>query len=85
MPESMWRVRSRQIIRQIIAETGMADMPKLKKALTAAYPFGPRANHPYKIWLNEVRVQLALLTPVPRELVDCRGTGPLFEANHAQD
>lgn len=79
MSESMWRVRSRQIIRQVIAETGTADMHKLKQAIKKSYPFGPRANHPYKTWLNEVRVQIALLAPVAPELADCRGSGPLFE------
>ncbi|MFA7946504.1 hypothetical protein ACEK06_29280 [Pseudomonas brenneri] len=33
-------------------------MQALRKYLTEAYPFGDRANSPYKAWLSEVRRQL---------------------------
>lgn len=29
-----------------------------RSALCDAYPFGPRAHHPYKVWLDEVKKQL---------------------------
>jgi len=37
----------------------MAGRPEheIRAALRAAYPFGPRKHHPYKIWLDEIRVQ----------------------------
>jgi len=30
----------------------------VKAALRAAYPFGPREHHPYRIWLDEIRRQM---------------------------
>lgn len=29
-----------------------ADKARLKQAIDAAYPFGERRNHPYKVWLK---------------------------------
>ena len=31
---------------------------EIKKALREAYPFGERKYHPYKIWLDEIKVQM---------------------------
>ncbi len=46
------------IIAEVIACTGRKDMKALRKALAEAYPYGERANHPYKVWLSEIRRQL---------------------------
>ena len=55
-----WRDQSRPIIAAVIANHPSADTNSLRKALRAAYPWGPKENHPYKIWCDEVRVQLGL-------------------------
>lgn len=46
------------IIRQIIRENEDAEEKDIRKALRDAYPWGPRENHPYKVWSDEVRKQL---------------------------
>ena len=53
-----WRDRVRPIIAAVIAEHG--EGPGLRKALREAYPFGLREYHPYKVWLDEIRVQRGL-------------------------
>ena len=57
--ESRWRARSRDIIKQVLdrAKTLKWDEREIQKALTDAYPFGERAMWPYKIWLDEIKVQ----------------------------
>jgi hypothetical protein len=56
--ESRWRLRARPIIAQILREHPDADERELRRLISAAYPFGERAMHPYKCWLTEVREQL---------------------------
>ena len=46
------------IIDDVIERIGTDDMPKLRKALREAFPWGVREYHPYKIWLDEIRIQL---------------------------
>jgi len=29
-----------------------------RQALRESYPFGEKTNHPYKIWLDEIRKQM---------------------------
>ncbi|HQZ69551.1 MAG TPA: hypothetical protein PLY87_30910 [Planctomycetaceae bacterium] len=53
-----WRKKAAPLIRAVIKQHGTTDLPALKKALRAAYPFLPRKYHPYKIWLDEIRSQL---------------------------
>lgn len=36
-----------------------------KKAVSAAYPFGERRMHPYKMWLKAQRKYLARYSPLP--------------------
>lgn len=55
-----WRDVARPIIAEVIREHGTEDMKKLRKALKEAYPFFERENHPYKVWLSEIKVQLGL-------------------------
>jgi len=35
-----------------------ASFEERKGAIFAAYPFGPRANHPYKVWLKAQKTYL---------------------------
>lgn len=56
--QSSWRNKAAPIIAKLIAELGTQDMPKLRVALSQAYPFGLKRYHPYKIWLDEIRDQL---------------------------
>lgn len=55
-----WRDDAAPIIAEVITRVSREDMKVLKKALRDAYPYGERANHPYKIWCSEVRYQLGL-------------------------
>lgn len=54
---SHWRRIAAPIIARVVAENAGKPEPKLRAALRSAYPFGPREHHPYKIWLDEIRVQ----------------------------
>jgi hypothetical protein len=56
--KSYWREKSRPIIARVIAENKGADEQQVHKALSDAYPFGERKYHPYKIWLDEIAVQM---------------------------
>lgn len=44
-----------------IKETAGQDDKLVRKALREAYPFGPRENHPYKIWLDEIKKQKKII------------------------
>lgn len=57
---SWWRRKAAEVIVKVIAENPDTDYDALKKLISAAYPFGERNYHPYKIWLSEVKNQLAL-------------------------
>lgn len=48
----------RPIIASIIARVGTAAMKQLRKTLRDEFPDPPRAYHPYKVWLDEIAVQL---------------------------
>ena len=62
-----WRDKARPIIAKVIADVGTSDMSRLRRALREAYPWGPREYHPYKIWCDEIRVQLGTK---PKRTVD---------------
>lgn len=55
---SYWRMVARPIIAGIITAMPEASEKELRKAISAAYPFGARRWWPYKQWLKEVRWQL---------------------------
>jgi len=61
-----WRDKARPIIKEVIDTHGAGD-PKIKKHLADAYPFGERRYHPYKIWLSEIKIQLAASKRPPIE------------------
>lgn len=54
---SHWRRRAAPIIAEVLVATAGRPENEIRAALRAAYPFGPREHHPYKIWLDEIRVQ----------------------------
>jgi len=54
---SCWRRRAAPIIARVLAGTKGKPEAEIRAALRAAYPFGPREHHPYKIWLDEIRIQ----------------------------
>jgi hypothetical protein len=64
---STWRDSARPIIAKVLRETKGQDEKVIKKALRDAYPWGQRAMHPYKIWLDEIRRQRGLKTTGPRK------------------
>ena len=52
-----WRERAKPVIAKVLADTAGQPDADIRKALYDAYPFGPRTHHPYKIWLDEIKVQ----------------------------
>ena len=56
--DSHWRNHAAPIIAKVIAEHKGEDENIIRRALREAYPFGERKYHPYKIWNDEVHVQL---------------------------
>ena len=52
-----WREHSRAVVAAVLKETEGQTQTQIKVALYHAYPFGERAMHPYKIWLNEIKRQ----------------------------
>jgi hypothetical protein len=64
-----WRSIARPIIAETIKKVGTGDEKVLKKALREAYPFGERAYYPYKVWLDEIKVQTGKKkgTPMPAD------------------
>jgi len=57
MPRNTWRDSARPIIKQVLKETQGQTEKEIIKALKEAYPWGQRSLHPYKIWLDEIKVQ----------------------------
>ncbi|OOW07052.1 hypothetical protein MF6394_02010 [Pseudomonas sp. MF6394] len=53
-----WADAAAPVVAQVIRNVGRSDMKALRKALIEAYPWGERANTPYKAWLGEIRRQL---------------------------
>lgn len=59
--ESAWRRAARRVINETLAQLRAEGITKernpqaVKKALNEAYPFGPRKNHPYRMWREEVQ------------------------------
>ncbi len=75
-----WREHASPIIDKVITEVGTSDMKVLRKALREAYPFGVRKYFPYKIWCDEIRVQLGLKpAKKQKETAAEKATGNLFE------
>ncbi|HWQ07902.1 MAG TPA: hypothetical protein VN436_02300 [Holophaga sp.] len=73
--EATWRDVAGPIIARVIAKVGTEDVPALRRALREAYPFEERKYWPYKVWLSEVKRQLA---PTPARTVTPGPEGPLI-------
>ena len=52
-----WRDIARPIIYNVLKETKDKPKKEIKKALFDAYPFGWRQYWPYKVWLDEIKIQ----------------------------
>ena len=64
--KSRWREHAAPIIFKVIQENQGIPEKEMRKKISAKYPFGERAYHPYKIWLSEVKNQLqAHYRPAP--------------------
>ncbi|MGE5487582.1 MAG: hypothetical protein ACM3ZB_07150 [bacterium] len=57
MTLSYWRRRCAPIIARVLAENAGRPEAEIRAALRAAFPFGPRKHHPYRVWLDEIRIQ----------------------------
>lgn len=67
-----WRRRARSAMHSVVesyVNTHPSVQPdELIKLVDAAYPFGERAMHPYKAWLQERKELIAVLRPEVLEL-----------------
>ena len=80
MSRETWRDKARPIIAAVIAKYGTDDLRFLRSALRDAYPFGERKYHPYRMWCDEVKVQLGLKTgPKPKPTPSGDESLPLFD------
>jgi hypothetical protein len=52
-----WRSYATPIIVQVLKDTAGKSEKEIMRALLDAYPFGERKYHPYKIWLDEIKVR----------------------------
>lgn len=66
--QSSWYNQAATVIRRRMAEAAAQglDAAATRRHVDAGYPFGPRANHPYKMWL---KARKALLEPAAAEPV----------------
>ena len=76
---SYWRRIAAPLIARVLADAEGKPDTEVRAALRAAYPFGAREHHPYRIWLDEVRTQTGRKVvsrvrrlPRPRQLPDGR-------------
>jgi hypothetical protein len=58
MARKNWRDICRPIIAGVLFFHKDSDEKTIRRALRGMYPFGQRENHPYKIRLDEIKVQL---------------------------
>lgn len=73
-----WRDNCRPIIAKVLAETKGKPEKEIKKALLDAYPYGERAMHPYKIWLDEIKVQRGFKKKKKRGEIQDKNQLPIF-------
>lgn len=66
-------------IAEVLARCEGLTLAETRKALREAWRYGPRKYHPYRIWLDEVRIQLKLKRPLGEaKFVPCKGQVSLF-------
>jgi len=63
-----WREKATTVIGRVQKENPEAAGEDLRKLLSAAYPFGLRQHHPYKVWLKEVKK--AVKEPAPQDVIN---------------
>lgn len=51
------------VIAEVLKETEGQSESEIRRALREAFPFGPRDYYPYKVWLDEIKVQRGLKKP----------------------
>lgn len=75
-----WRDQARPVVTRAIADGRDAGLTgrDLLKHVQAFYPFGPRENWPYKVWLDEVRCQLGRRKRKRTQAPDLPDQGALF-------
>ena len=78
---SPWRERANAIINKALqaSDDSIPIEVRLRKISRECYPFGERAQHPYKIWLSEIKRIADSYKPVITEPADYR-TGLFKEA-----
>jgi hypothetical protein len=64
MTTSRWRDIANVIIARVVSDNPGLPEYELRKRLSAAYPFGERNYHPYKIWLSAINEHF---DPRPKE------------------
>jgi hypothetical protein len=55
-----WRQRFQPLIAKVIRDNAGKSLDEVRAALREAFPQRPHAHHPYKIWMDECRLQLGL-------------------------
>lgn len=72
MTTKTWRDVARAVIQKALAEAEAQglDADATKRHVSAAYPFGERAYHPYKIWLSEMKNTFNPIAPTPANLTE---------------
>lgn len=64
---SYWRSQAERVIAEVHASLPIeTDLKARTAAIDAAYPFGARRWHPYKVWLKERRKYLVKFGYKPR-------------------
>ena len=52
-----WRNLAAPIVADVLAATTGQSEKEIRAALRKAYPFGAKRQHPYKVWLDEIKRQ----------------------------
>ncbi len=74
---SPWRQRAKRIIEHALAQLPIGASYRAKRqALREAYPFGERANHPYRIWCEECTKAIGAKTK-PKQVAPVVSVSPL--------
>jgi hypothetical protein len=58
-----WRDKCRPVVARVLRDNVKGDERALRRALRDAYPFGARNWWPYRVWLDEIKVQRGLRPP----------------------
>lgn len=70
MSRSKWRKGCTPIIKQVLIDTKGLSEKEINKALCDAYPFGKKQYYPYRIWRDEIKIQLGLKEPLPKKEIE---------------